>query len=316
MTGRDNRSLAALYRGRWQQILVSFGVPAGALMNQHGPCPVPSCGGRDRFRFDNLDGRGTWFCNHCGAGDGPRLVMLFLGLDFKAAAAKVREVIGDEYRRQTMSEKRDSLKQPRIEAPSANLDLMNNLWLAGQAVANDNPAGRYLTRRLGHLPECRALRSVNQCRYADGTYHAAMLAIFTGQDGNPASLHRTYLDVQGNKAAVKNPKQVLGRMAAGGAVRLTLPAMNLGIAEGIETALAASMLFRVPVWAALNAASLAVWTPPPETRKVIIFADNDASGTGQLSAFKLAGRIEGRVEVEIQIPRAIGSDWADIIAET
>ncbi|NYY79755.1 hypothetical protein DMH17_06695 [Raoultella planticola] len=32
------------------------------------------CGGADRFRFDDKEGRGTWFCNQCGAGDGLKLV--------------------------------------------------------------------------------------------------------------------------------------------------------------------------------------------------------------------------------------------------
>jgi hypothetical protein len=36
--------------------------------NRHQACPV--CGGSDRFRFDDKEGRGTWFCNQCGAGDG------------------------------------------------------------------------------------------------------------------------------------------------------------------------------------------------------------------------------------------------------
>ena len=40
--------------------------------NRHQACPV--CGGSDRFRFDDKEGRGTWFCNQCGAGDGLKLV--------------------------------------------------------------------------------------------------------------------------------------------------------------------------------------------------------------------------------------------------
>lgn len=33
-------------------------VPAGV---RHGPCPI--CGGKDRFRVDNKDDDGTWYCN-------------------------------------------------------------------------------------------------------------------------------------------------------------------------------------------------------------------------------------------------------------
>ncbi|HHU0707999.1 MULTISPECIES: primase-helicase zinc-binding domain-containing protein [Serratia] len=28
---------------------------------------------QDHFRFDNMDGVSTWFCNQCGAGDAPWL---------------------------------------------------------------------------------------------------------------------------------------------------------------------------------------------------------------------------------------------------
>ena len=54
----------------------SLGVPAKALTNRHGPCPV--CGGKDRFRFDDKGGRGTWICSTCGAGDGIELVKRLL----------------------------------------------------------------------------------------------------------------------------------------------------------------------------------------------------------------------------------------------
>ena len=59
-------------RGRWRAILPTLGVPAGVLVNKHGPCP--GCGGVDRFRFDDEDGRGSWICSQGGgttiAGDG------------------------------------------------------------------------------------------------------------------------------------------------------------------------------------------------------------------------------------------------------
>ncbi|VTM37715.1 Zinc binding domain / DNA primase [Klebsiella quasipneumoniae] len=61
--------------GKWEFILQSLGIriPEGG---KHGPCP--KCGGKDRFRFDNKDERGTWFCNHCGSGDGIDIVKLVL----------------------------------------------------------------------------------------------------------------------------------------------------------------------------------------------------------------------------------------------
>ena len=51
--------------GRWREILeVLAGLHAEQLSNRHQPCPV--CGGRDRYRFDDQNGYGSWFCNQCG----------------------------------------------------------------------------------------------------------------------------------------------------------------------------------------------------------------------------------------------------------
>ena len=55
-------------RGRWREILPLFGIAPHFLVNKHGPCPI--CGGKDRFRFDDKDGSGSYFCNVCRAGNG------------------------------------------------------------------------------------------------------------------------------------------------------------------------------------------------------------------------------------------------------
>src|SRR3954471_536020 len=100
--------------GRWRGILTSLGVPAKALSNRHGPCPV--CGGKDRFRFDDKGGRGTWICSHCGAGDGVELVKRFLRVEFKDAARAIEQHIGDApvatagMRGQSDAQKREEMK--------------------------------------------------------------------------------------------------------------------------------------------------------------------------------------------------------------
>ena len=60
-------------RGRWRGILHSLGMDERSLSGKHCPCPL--CGGKDRFRFDDKDGRGTYYCSGCGAGDGVKLAM-------------------------------------------------------------------------------------------------------------------------------------------------------------------------------------------------------------------------------------------------
>jgi putative DNA primase/helicase len=87
----------------------------------------------------------------------------------------------------------------------------------------------------------------------------------------------------------------------------------LGIAEGIETALSATALFGVPCWAAVNAGMLAAWQPPPETKRIIVFGDNDPNYAGQAAAYALAARLgSDERAVEVQIPAEVGADWNDV----
>ena len=72
--------------GQWPDILMRLGVDPAYLRNVHGPCP--GCGGKDRFRFDDKNGRGTFICGGAGdiqAGDGFTLLEQTYGWTFKEA---------------------------------------------------------------------------------------------------------------------------------------------------------------------------------------------------------------------------------------
>jgi putative DNA primase/helicase len=71
VTRPDYAAVAAAAAGHWPDTLTTLGVDDQHLTGRHGPCP--GCGGKDRFRFDDRDGRGTWICGGGGnpqAGDG------------------------------------------------------------------------------------------------------------------------------------------------------------------------------------------------------------------------------------------------------
>jgi putative DNA primase/helicase len=85
-------STAERARHRWREILPPLGIDTRFLRNDHGPCPL--CVGRDRFRFDDKDGSGSYFCNGCGAGDGFILAMKFLTADFVTVANEIDRIIG------------------------------------------------------------------------------------------------------------------------------------------------------------------------------------------------------------------------------
>jgi phage/plasmid primase-like uncharacterized protein len=77
----------------------------------------------------------------------------------------------------------------------------------------------------------------------------------------------------------------------------------LVVAEGIETTASVMLATGLPAWAALSAIGLRNLVLPPEARKVLIAADNDASGTGEKAARDAAVRWLGESRrVRITMP--------------
>ena len=91
MTARTVRSKA---RGHWREILSRLGITVPPD-RKRGPCPICGCG-KDRFRFDDKEGRGTWFCNVCRAGDGVQLVQHVKELDLETAIRLIATVLPEE----------------------------------------------------------------------------------------------------------------------------------------------------------------------------------------------------------------------------
>ena len=119
---------------------------------------------------------------------------------------------------------------------------------------------------------------------------SGMVAVVRDGAGEPTGgIHRTYLLDDGSGKAPPG-KKMLGPVA-GGAVRLApMPEDGrIGVAEGIETALAAMALFGVPAMAALSAEGLRRWQWPVGTTHVTIFAD--AGHAGMQAAATLADRL-------------------------
>jgi putative DNA primase/helicase len=292
-------------RGRWFGILTAVGVNSRYLVNKHGPCPI--CGGKDRFRWDNKGGDGTFYCNQCGAGSGIDLVMKACGLPFREAAARIEQVLGACH------------PVPVIERRTSNWAALNALWRDGRPVCRDDPVDRWLRSRAIRLDIYPAvLRCASRVRHvsADGiiTEHPAMLAMVSAPDGKPATIHKTYITTAGGKAAVDGPRKLApGTIPAGSAVRLAAHGSVLGIGEGIETALAAMTLFGTPCWAALNAGMLEKFEPPPAANHLVIYADNDSNQVGQRAAWALAAKVSNTIKVDVAIPDEPDTDWNDVL---
>ena len=142
-----------------------------------------------------------------------------------------------------------------------------------------------------------------------------MIAMVSTADGKPANIHRTFLRPDGSgKADMSEPRAMMpGRIPDGAAIRLAnIHGERLGIAEGIETALAATLKFNIPTWAAINSTILAKWWPPAGVKEVVIFGDNDPLFGGQAAALALAHRLAVKgFAVDVRIPPEVGRDWAD-----
>jgi putative DNA primase/helicase len=178
------------------------------------------------------------------------------------------------------------------------------LWNEAVPIRPETPAGYYFKARCGILGDYPD--SLRQINYGNFT---TIFAKVTDKDGAGVSLHKTMIRGCEVEARLLTP----GRLPDNVAIRLAPSTLEvLGIAEGIETALSASVLFNVPVWAAISAPLLKKWRPPMGVEKVIIFGDNDESFTGQEAAYSLARSLSGDVEVEVKIPTMAGWDWNDV----
>lgn len=158
-----------------------------------------------------------------------------------------------------------------------------------------------------------------------------ILARFTLPDGRLGTLHRTFLEcskpakatIVTNDGEVLPPKlnDVKLSKLNSGAVRLMDPVDGeIGVAEGLETAYAAHMLFGMPIWYCLNRVLLADFVVPDGLgiRVVHVFADFDAidprtgKSPGMDAALKLAKRLRADgYTAMVHRPKKRETDFAD-----
>ena len=187
------------------------------------------------------------------------------------------------------------------------------LWATARPITG-SPAETYLRGRGLMLPAL-GLRFHPRTPCGRGTgaiFLPAMLAAVRDESGLVA-VHRTFLDPRSAKLAdLAVPRRALGRLGQG-AVRLRPPDDGmLGWAEGIETALAATLLTGVPCWATLGTERFARVALPPSVSRLILFLDHDPGGR---RAERLAREVLGStgVRIEARYPAAVGTDWNDVL---
>ncbi len=280
--------------GHWPRILPALGVKV--IKNRHQACPV--CGGSDRFRFDDKEGRGTWFCNQCGAGDGLKLVEKVFGVKPSEAARRVNAVTGSlpPVATEVIAATEAGTETDRKAAAALAVRLMEKTRTA--------TGNAYLTRKGFPAHECLTLTATHN---TGGVTFSAGDVVVPLHDRTGALVNLQLIKADGLKrtlkgGAVKGCCHTLeGKKQAG---------KRLWIAEGYATALTVHHLTGETVMVALSSvnllslASLARQKHP--ACQIVLAADRDLNGEGQTKAAAAADACGGTVA----LPPVFG-DWND-----
>ncbi|MFC0226113.1 primase-helicase zinc-binding domain-containing protein [Serratia aquatilis] len=294
MTQLNVSHTARAATGQWPVLLPALGIHilAGGRAQ---PCPV--CGGKDRFRFDNQQGRGTWFCNQCGGGDGLSLVEKALAVTTKEAADKVAGVLGNSSLEPLpVQDSQQDKTQVRHKAAEQAHHLL--------AAAVTKTGNAYLVRK--GWPDVNTLTlQGNPLRVGGITYQPGDLLLpLTNATGEVVNVQ--LINAAGDK-----------RTLAGGQVKDACHYLAgpdnavIWLTEGYATGLTVHQLTGESVCIALSANNLPALAQQLRIQYpdalLLLAADNDESGTGQIRAAE-AAQLTG---AKPALPPVVG-DWNDL----
>lgn len=206
-------------------------------------------------------------------------------------------------------------------APSAprpdrrlRLETAARLWREAAPLATSDSAALHLRRRAvrcgGAAEHLRFHPGAPVSVYRRGRRtRPALIARISAEDGRLSAVEITYLEPNGLQAAdLAVSRKTVGVVPPGAAVRLSRVAPEMLVGEGVITTLSAIDRFGLAGWALMSANNLAVWTPPPGVRRVLIAADRGAVGEG--AAGRLRHRLSAQgIEVKVALPDAPFDDW-------
>ncbi|WP_407901407.1 DUF927 domain-containing protein [Providencia rustigianii] len=292
--------------GQWQIILSNLG--AEMPLNKHTACP--HCGGKDRFRFDDKDGNGTFICNQCGSGDGLDLVQRVLGVSVTEAAKAVADIIGIDTRSANPPVYCNDDVKAQQEAQSAQR--------TENQVNEQREKLQRFTARYNRLIE-QVQQGESDYLKAKGLHGFEMDLLLDG------SLIIPLVDAGGVITAAQTikpngDKRLLLDSAKNGSyypINEPVSVSTVIIAEGLATAMTCHLLNpEAHTVAAIDASNLihvakVMRSKYPES-KIVIAGDNDIKpdqpNTGKLAAEKAAKAVNG---IAVLPPTDDKADWDD-----
>ena len=286
------------FNGAWRQTLENYGchLPSG---RHHGPCPV--CGGKDRFRFDDKEGRGTWFCSQCDPQSGGGLLLLsrFLG---KPTIEVANELLGNTPERSRAPVYRSFVSDDQIrkanheqarkgaEALLASSELRSHPYMSDRGLD-----GKWLVNGEPIMGKDRVVIQPGDL----------LLVPVYKADGDGSKL----VNVQKIKAN-KEKRPLYGGDMAAVYHKIDGHQKLIAIAEGYATVVTVNQVTGALTYCAFNTgnlAAVAAWASGQHPGvPVVLFADNDEHGAGLRYAKDAAAPLGATVA----LPPELG-DWDD-----
>jgi len=241
-------------------------------------------------------------------GDAPGRILLYCyaGCSFVdvAAALRRRGILGKHV--DAGADWRPSKPRSVVHKPDpAALEI----WRGGQ-MASGTIVEAYLKSRGLTIEPPASIRCGSKL-HLDRYPMATMIAAIQAPDGSVIATQTTLLTGAGQKALVAVPRLTTGALGLG-AVRFGKASTVLGLAEGVETALAAMQLSGIPTWAALGAKRLHQVEIPQQVAELHIFADDDNPGRAAANRAKDRHTRAG-CRVVIRFPPKNCGDWNDAL---
>jgi putative DNA primase/helicase len=328
------RELAA---GKGRYILQSMGFPTEYMQKKHRDCPLNGCGGKDRYRFTDFQGNGSFICSTCTpeGGDFVKLAMEYFGFSFIEVVKITKDILGiDEDKKMSWQPTANNAayqEQKKLELErQKNCEFIDSKEREFLPVTHGDPVWLYLrSRGITIIP--KTIR-YHPAYFQDGIYHPCLVArldngiLESNNRYQRVSWKQIFLTPDGKKANVTAVKKCMPieRDFNGCSIKLVdyyAQSGRLAVCEGIEKALQHYERTKIPTWSLDNAGNMPKWGCPKTVRELIIIADMDDSFKGQAAAYDLAEKSSKLIgkqgylleTVAVKLFLRFQADWEEII---